>query len=203
MTRLNIGSQYFSRISPIKSARIILKMLQPLDFHFYLVNLDPSYSPPAEAEGVKFYGDALERLIQKRNSTYPTEFFRDKIAEARLCFLAEVNDEMASIVWVYDANNHRQLIDLRPTELELNASSTVPKFAGRGLYRDNMQFALHWLAQKGTQRVWASAASDNPIPMRQMPKIGFVKVATIHRCSLFGPKFRAREFIDSNPTAPD
>lgn len=179
-------------------------MFQPLDFHFYLVNLDLSYSPPAENEGVKFYGDALKRLIQKRNSTYPTEFFRDKIADARLCFLAEVDDEMASIVWVYDASNHRQLIDLRPTELELNASSTVPKFAGRGLYRDNMQFALYWLAQeKGIQRVWASAASDNPIPMRQMPKIGFVKVATIHRCSLFGPKFKAREFIDSNPTAPD
>lgn len=191
VNRLSVARRYFVRTSPLKTARTIVKMFQPLGFHFYVVDLRPDDPVPVLPADVAFYADALDRLRAKRSPDHPTEFFRDRIAGATLCFLAEVEQELASVVWIYDATHHRQLIDLRPKEVELNASGTVPRFQGRGLYRANMAFALHWLGQQGYTRVWASAASDNPVPMKQMPRVGFRLVATIRRPSIFGPKFLA------------
>lgn len=199
--RLNLAFRYFSRCGGIvETGRKFCKLFLPLDFHFYMVDLLDYPMPKPFPPGIEFYPFALKRLQEKRTRDLPSEFFRDEIAGATVCFLVEVEGELASIVWLYDRTHYRTLIDLGFEE-ELNASATVEKFKGWGLYQANVRHALWTLSQQGQKRVWASAASDNPAPMHVLQNVGFRHVGMVRRCAAFGPKFSAEDFLVENGLA--
>lgn len=193
--RLNLVFRYFSHCGGVmEAAGRFCKLFLPLDFHFYMADLSDYPMPELSPAEVGFYPFALKRLREKRTADLPSEFFRDEIAGATACFLMEVDGELASIVWLYDHTQHRTLIELGFEE-ELNASATVEKFKGRGLYQMNVRHTLWYLSQQGQKRVWASAASDNPAPMHVLRNTGFRRVGTIRRCAAFGPKFNTWDFL--------
>ena len=175
-------------------SRVALGSMKPLDFHIFMISKDAQTLPARTPEGAKMYEDALERLQKKRRAIdgLPNEFWRDKINGASRCALLEVNEELASIVWVYESPAKRPHLLLGPTDAEFSATYTLAQFRGRGFHRALLAFATAWQLRERS-RIFMVAASDNPAPLKVIPEAGFKEIAVIRRCSLYGPKFIAAE----------
>ena len=184
------GLLQYEGISSVLSTA--LDAIKPLDFHIFLIRHGDPVTNVRPPEGLEMYEDALERLGDARRgvSGLPNEFWRDKINGASLCSLLLVNGEPASIIWIYPAPAKRPLIILGPTDAELSATYTLPRFRGRGFHRALLAFTTAWQLRE-RPRLFMVAASDNFAPLKVIPEIGYREVAVIRRRSIFGPKFSA------------
>lgn len=171
--------------------RAAVMALKPLRFHIYLVveSEMPNLGVP---DGFSFHADALDWLRKHREgrNDLPNEFWRDQVNGAGHCWIAEHDGEIAAVSWTHSYPDKRPILALAPGDAEGTATYVLPDFRGRGLFRSLSVFgSRRWLATRGG-RLFAVAASNNPISPSQIPRMGYVEVATLHRPSLIGPKFR-------------
>jgi GNAT superfamily N-acetyltransferase len=180
----------YEGLSSVVSAT--LDALKPLDFHIFVIRRGDPLGEVEPPLGVEMCNDALERLRDARRgaTSLPNEFWRDKINNASICSLLTVSGEPASIIWIYPAPAKRPLIILAPTDAELSATYTLPKFRGRGFHRALLAFSTGWQLRERS-RLFMVAAGDNLPSLKVIPEAGYKEVAVIRRRSIFGPKFSA------------
>ncbi len=186
------GLARFDGVSHLPRAAIAA--LKPLDFHIYQHPETGAPKLPAPA-GFRFHADALDRLgeLRKGRTDLPNEFWRDKVNGARYCCLAEEDGRLAAITWMYDYPAKRPILLLAPGDAEAVGTYILPAFRGRSLYRSLSVFRSRWWFDSHGGRIFTVAASDNPIPLAQIPRMGCVELAVLHRNSLFGPRFHTAQ----------
>lgn len=176
----------------LRLPRAAVAALKPLDFHIYLGQKPEMLDAPP---GFRFYADGLDRLREHRKGRkeLPNEFWRDEINGARYCSIAEKNGQIAAVIWMYRYPAKRPMLVLAPGDAEISAAYVLPEFRGCSLYRP-LGFFLRrsWFDSHGG-RIFAVAASDNPITLAILPRNGYVHMATLRRNSLFGPRFHTAQ----------
>ncbi len=187
------GLARYHGISHLSSAAIAA--LKPLDFHVYMLHEDEAPVVPVPM-GVSVHADAIDRLRRHRKgrNDLPNEFWRDEINGATTCFVSEVNEELASVSWMYAYPAKRSMLVLAPGDAECSGAYVLPAFRGRGLYGVLGTFLGDWWLSNNGGRVFAVVASNNPVSMRQTEWMGYRDVAVLHRNSFFGSRFHTARF---------
>jgi hypothetical protein len=187
------GVARFDGVSRLPRAAIAA--LKPLDFHIYKhpETGAPEFSIPP---GFRFHADALGLLreLRKGRKDLPNEFWRDKVNGARYCCIAERDRQLAAITWMYDYPAKRPMLVLAPGDAETSGTYVLPEFRGCRLSRSLSLFRnVWWFDSHHDGRVFTVAASDNPTSLWQIPRMGCVELAVVHRNSLFGPRFHTAQ----------
>jgi ribosomal protein S18 acetylase RimI-like enzyme len=174
----------------LRLPRIALDSLKLLDFHIFAINRGELLAPLPVPDGVAVYVDSLDRLKRAREKllNLPNEFWRDRLNGALHCATAELNGELAGVLWVYEYPAERPIVVLEPGEAELTTTYTLEKFRGRGLYR-----ALLWIATerqlRQRPRLFMVVDSHNLTPMKAVLEVGYHEVGVVRRRAFRGPKF--------------
>lgn len=194
------GLARFGDVSRLPHAAIAA--LKPLDFHLFL-SQEPEVldAPP----GFRFCADGLDRLreLRKGRRDLPNEFWRDEINGARYCSIIEKDGQIAGVDWMYSYPAKRPMLVLAPGDAEITGAYILPAFRGLSLWRPlGSVMRRGWLDSHGG-RIFAMVASDNPLSLAVTPRNGYVHVATLHRNSLFGPRFHTaqvpHDFFQTTP----
>ena len=170
--------------------RIALDSLKLLDFHIFEINRGALQAPLPVPDGVTMYADALDRLkrAREKRTDLPNEFWRDQLNGALHCATLELNEEIASVLWIYEYPAERPIIVLEPDAAELTTTYTLEKFRGRGLYRALLWFATEWQLRERS-RIFMVVGDHNQTPMKAVLEVGYHEVGVIRRRAIRGPKF--------------
>jgi len=137
---------------------------------------------------------AIKELKRRRvDNQKRIEFYREEIDGIQSCFLACVDDRLATIAWAYDHTKYVYFLRMHPGDAEIRHVYSVAEFRGRGLAKAVIAAACRSLFHDGFQHIYAVIHFRNEASLRTFRSIGFTRVAELKRPPLFGPRYVTAE----------
>jgi RimJ/RimL family protein N-acetyltransferase len=148
----------------------------------------PDYNLGSDFKVIK---PTLEELTRVRDGRgLPREFYYDKIYNAKTCYLAFKENELAYIHWVFFRGDYSRFLILSDGVAELNYNTTLPKFRGNWLSAKMMAYISRDLQKAGYKKVMGIIHEFNIPSIECIKKAGFKEVGRIRALGLFHRKFR-------------
>ena len=115
---------------------------------------------------------------------------KDGIMRGHLCFIADMNGEIAHYKWValdeaYVSELNRN-IHCNYNSAYIYSSYTVPKFRGFGLDPKVTMRVFDYLHEKGIEKVYILVQFNNIPSLRVMQKVGYRKMGEVRFVQVFG-----------------
>jgi RimJ/RimL family protein N-acetyltransferase len=127
---------------------------------------------------------------RQHHPDWPPEFFQDEIDGVSACSVAIVDGEVAGIIWIYRPQDTSRLFQLREHEAELNYGYVLPRFRDKGVFRDILVCACHWLQEQGYRTVYAGVLAINRPSVKAFLRAEFHHVGSIWHFLTMRPKVR-------------
>jgi GNAT superfamily N-acetyltransferase len=106
-----------------------------------------------------------------------------RFENGRRCYIAQVEDQIASYGWVSLDDEHIGELNLRikllPGEVYIWDCATIPAFRRRHLYSALLAYIIEELRAEGLCRAWIGADMDNKPSQQGMARAGFHHVADL------------------------
>jgi len=106
-----------------------------------------------------------------------------RFENGRRCYIAQVEDQIASYGWVSLDDEHIGELNLRikllPGEVYIWDCATIPVFRRRHLYSALLGYIIEELRAEGLCRAWIGADMDNKPSQQGMARAGFHHVADL------------------------
>lgn len=117
---------------------------------------------------------------------------KDGIMRGHLCFIADMNGEIAHYKWValdeaYVSELNRN-IRVSYNSAYIYSSYTVPKFRGFGLDTKVTMKVFDYLHERGIEKVYILVQFNNIPSLRVMQKVGYRKMGEVRFVQVFGFK---------------
>ena len=143
-------------------------------------NLDPEF---------EVIRPSLEELRSIRiGKNLPREFYYDELLNAKTCYLAFCNGELAYIHWLFFSGDYSRFLILRDGVAELNYNTTLPDFRGRRLSAKMMAYISKDLQDSGYEKVMGVIHEFNPPSIKCIKQAGFIEIRRIKALGLIHKK---------------
>lgn len=113
-----------------------------------------------------------------------------RFGEGRRCFVAWVDDAIASYGWVSRGVERigelERSFRMAPDEAYIWDCATLPKYRGQHLYCALLRYIVTALHRDGVRRVWIGASLQNTPSIRAFATAGFRPVLTLTYARLLG-----------------
>ena len=126
----------------------------------------------------------------RRRKVLPREFYYDKILNARTCYLAFKDEEVAYIHWVFFKGDYSRFLILTNGVAELNYNTTLPKFRGRRLCAKMVAYISKDLQELGYEKVMGIIHEHNVAMIKCIEEAGFKEIKRIRSVGPFNRKYR-------------
>jgi GNAT superfamily N-acetyltransferase len=132
--------------------------------------------------------DVGERLSIAMELSSPRDIL-ERMEAGRRCFVAVVNDKIASYAWVSLGCEHvgelERVFTLAKGDRYIWDCATVPEQRGRRLYTALLSYILSILREERVHRVWIGASRDNCPSLQGIVHAGFKPAVTTHYVRLW------------------
>ena len=143
-------------------------------------NIDPDFRV------VKPTIEELDKI--RTGKDLPREFYYDKIYNAKTCYLALKDDQIAYIHWVLFRGDYSRFLNLSDGVAELNYNTTLPEFRGHSLAAKVMAYISKDLQRIGYKKLMGVVHEFNYPQNKCMLKAGFEEVTRIKALGPFNRK---------------
>ena len=135
------------------------------------------------------HADAAETLASAMGLATVAEV-RQRFDAERRCFVALVDDAIASYGWVSHGiesiGELERSLHMTPDEAYIWDCATLPPYRGQHLYCALLDHIVTTLCRDGTRRIWIGASLDNTPSIRGFAAAGFQPVLTLTYLRLLG-----------------
>lgn len=130
--------------------------------------------------------------IAKTLDPVPWEFQCSKFDGVADFFVAEGNEGIMHICWIYYKESHSRVLSLSDTDVEFKFALTLPAFRGTGLFPLVLNYMARYMLDHGYRRAFGCIEKNNHASIRSNEKAGFTKVATVNLRKLMGVQISRR-----------
>lgn len=147
----------------------------------------PTFDPDPRLKVIKPTPKELDKIRKGKN--LPREFYYDTVHNVRTCFMAQYENEIAHIHWVYFKGDRSRFLEMGDEAAEINYVTTLPKFRGNRLSARMIAGTLSYLREMGYKKAIVICHEENP-PMIKTAKLsGFKEVRRIKALGPLNRKF--------------
>lgn len=192
----NIARSYMRDLSYREFLNLILKTVYLNDP--YLVYMADIHDYPSlegnNASEIKVQKGSLSELESIRLSLErcPWQFLCHIHDGVEDFFIAENNNSILHISWIYGHNHHNRLLSLDSGEVEIKHSLTLPDSRGLGIYPRVISDIIMYLSENNTRRVFLCVHPQNNSSIRAVEKAGFKLAGRTRFRKILGVQFSTR-----------
>jgi len=163
-------------------------------FIVFYKDLQNSFSWPRYDSSIKLLRISLEDLesLRHEHKILPIEFYCDITHRFNTPYIALVNGKVAAIYWLVYPGEASRFLELGDGDVELNYSTILPEYRGRGLAQLLMAYIIESCKEQNLKRMFGVVNVSNIPQYKPMLRLGFEPVEVLTHFGFNRPKATLR-----------